>query len=131
LVETAVPKVHLSIAPKLQLPDLPCDRRVDPSGRQPMQKSHESTVRATARLAVRDRLRRCDRFNPPFTKFTQELVGINEEGILLENAADDNHGMGAHGVNHDIATEFGEIVGAYDRIFRERLHMVDPGFELQ
>jgi len=35
-------------------------------------------------------------------KFSQELIRRHKERILLKDAADDNHGMGSHDVNHRV-----------------------------
>jgi hypothetical protein len=35
------------------------------------------------------------------TKFTQKFVRGHKEGILLKDAAHDDHGMGPHDVNQD------------------------------
>ena len=66
----------------------------------------------------------------PFTNFTQELFRGHEERILLKNAADDDHRMRPHDVNHGIASKFRQMVGADDRIVVAAPHLIHPRFEL-
>jgi hypothetical protein len=41
------------------------------------------------------------------TEFPQELIRRNKEGILLKDAANDDHRMGPHDVNDDIPAKLG------------------------
>ena len=52
-----------------------------------------------------------------FTQLPQELIGRNKEGVLLEDAANDDHWVGPHNINDDIPAKLGEIIYSYDRIF--------------
>ncbi len=51
-----------------------------------------------------------------FTQLQQELIRRYEERVLLEDAADDNHRVGAHDVDDDLPAKLGEIVYSYDRV---------------
>jgi hypothetical protein len=68
--------------------------------------------------------------NPSLTKFTQEFVRRDKEGILLKDAADDDHGMGPHDVNHHVTPKFSERVGADDCVLVAAPHVVDTRLEL-
>jgi hypothetical protein len=62
-----------------------------------------------------DRCRACrSLFAAAFTKLTQKFLGRHKERILLEDAADDDHRMRAHDVNHDFSSKFAEMAGAED-----------------
>ena len=50
-------------------------------------------------------------------QFPQELIRRHKEGVLLEDAANDDHRMGPHNVNDDPPAKLGEIVYSYDRVF--------------
>lgn len=60
----------------------------------------------------------------------QELPRRHEEGIVLENTADDDQRMRAHDVNHSVSAEFRKAVGADDRIIVATPHIIDPRFKL-
>jgi hypothetical protein len=64
------------------------------------------------------------------TKFLQELVRRNIEGILLKDTADDDHGMGPHYVNHRFATKVPEMIGANDGVFVPTPHIIHTRLEL-
>jgi hypothetical protein len=53
----------------------------------------------------------------PAAQLSQEFIRWNEERILLENTADNDHRMGTHNIDYDLAAKLGEIVDSYDRIF--------------
>jgi len=53
-------------------------------------------------------------------QLSQELVRRYEERVLLEDSADDDHGVGAHDLDNDVTTEPGEIVRANDRVLEGR-----------
>jgi hypothetical protein len=52
-----------------------------------------------------------------FAQPPQELIRGNNEWVLLQNAADDDHWMGPHDVNNDPRAGLGEIICSYDRAF--------------
>src|SRR5918992_3603247 len=60
---------------------------------------------------------RCD-CAPALTvpQLAQKLVRGDEERVLLEDAAEDNHRVSPHDVDDDIGPELGEIVHADDRV---------------
>jgi hypothetical protein len=60
----------------------------------------------------------------PFTQLPQEFVRRNEERVLLEDAADDNHRVGPHDVDDDLPANLGEIVDSYDRVLISRQNIV-------
>src|ERR1035441_7902054 len=68
---------------------------------------------------------------PPLAVFTQELLRRHEERILLENAADDNHRMGPHDVNHRVTAKFSKLVGADDRVVVTLPHIIDNAIRTQ
>ena len=45
-----------------------------------------------------------------FTQLPQEHIRRHKEGVLLEDAANDNYRMGPYHVNDDIPAKLGEIV---------------------
>jgi nucleotide-binding universal stress UspA family protein len=51
----------------------------------------------------------------------QEFVGGNEEGILLQDAGDQGHGVSAEDVHHDAGAKLGEVVHSENgiRVLRE------------
>ena len=60
----------------------------------------------------------------------KELPRRHEERIVLENAADDDHRMRPHNVNHSVSAEFRKMVRTDDRIVVASPHIVDPRFKL-
>ena len=56
----------------------------------------------------------------------QELIRRHEEGVLLQDAADDDHRMGPHNVHDDLPAKLGEIVRSDDRVWIARQHIVQP-----
>ena len=60
----------------------------------------------------------------------QEFLWRHEERILLKNAADDDHRMRPHDVDHRVASKFSEMVGADDRIVVTTPHIIDARLEL-
>jgi hypothetical protein len=60
----------------------------------------------------------------------EKLLRRHKEGILLKNAADDDHGMCPHDIHHDVTTELGEIVDADDGVVVTAPDVIDPRFEL-
>src|ERR1700722_13796506 len=67
---------------------------------------------------------------PPLANFTQEYFWRHKKRIVLKNAADDDHGMGPHDVNHGVSSEFREIVGADHGIVVTAPYIVHTRFEL-
>ena len=47
----------------------------------------------------------------------QELIRRHEEGVLLKDAADDDHRMGPHNIDDDLPAKLGEIVRSDDRVW--------------
>ena len=60
----------------------------------------------------------------PATQLSQELIRRNEERILLENTSDNDHRVGPHDVDNDLAAKLGEIVDSYNRVFVSRQQIV-------
>ncbi len=60
----------------------------------------------------------------PLTQLPQEFVRRNEEGVLLEDAADDDHRVGPHDIDDDLPAKLGEIVDSYDRVLIPRQDIV-------
>src|SRR6266705_5550779 len=60
----------------------------------------------------------------PLPQFQQKLIGWNIKWIFLKNPAEDDHRMSSHHVNHYLNAEFGEVVGADDRM--NRAVVVEP-----
>jgi hypothetical protein len=76
---------------------------------------------------------RCRRTGPassPLAKFAQELIRRYKEGILLKDAADDNHGVSSHDVNHGVTTKTTEVVSEDDRVVVPKPYVVYPRLEL-
>jgi hypothetical protein len=61
----------------------------------------------------------------------QELIRRDEEWVLLEDSADDDHRMGPHDVDHDLPAKLGEIVRSSDRVPVPRQQVVQPCFVLE
>jgi len=66
----------------------------------------------------------------PFTQLPQEFVRRNEERVLLEDAADDDHRVGPHDVDDDLPAKLGEIVDSNDRVLVARQNIVESGLVL-
>jgi hypothetical protein len=49
-----------------------------------------------------------------------EFVWRYVEGVLLKDAADNNHRMCAHDVDYDLPAKLGEIVRSYNGVFVTR-----------
>src|SRR6266581_9563218 len=54
--------------------------------------------------------------NVAFAQLLQELLRRNEEGILLQHAAENHHRMSPQDVHDNVPAEPGEVVGANDRV---------------
>ena len=65
-----------------------------------------------------------------FTQLGQELIGRNKEWVLLQNTANDDHGMGTHDVNDYVPAKLGEIICSYQRVLITRQNIVQPGLVL-
>jgi hypothetical protein len=75
----------------------------------------------------------CRRTNPassPLAEFSQELIRRYKERILLQDAADDHHGMSSHDVNHCVTTEMAEMVGTDNGVVVPKPYVVYTGLEL-
>ena len=68
--------------------------------------------------------------SPTLTKLPQELPRWNVEGIALEHAADDDHGVRPHNVNHGVTAKLPEMVGANDCVVVMTPHLVYTRFKL-
>src|SRR3989449_2237050 len=57
----------------------------------------------------------------PCAQLTQELIGWNEEGVLLQNAGNHDHGVSAEDIHYDACAKLGEIVDSENgiRVLRE------------
>src|ERR1700730_1940970 len=66
----------------------------------------------------------------PFAKLSQKLLRRYKERILLEDAADDDHRMRPHNVNHRVSSKFRKIVHADDSIVVATPHIIHTRFEL-
>jgi len=66
----------------------------------------------------------------PLTKFSQEFIRRDKERILLKDAADDNHGMRSHDVNHRVTPKTTEMVSADDRVVVPKPYVVYTRLEL-
>ncbi len=62
-------------------------------------------------------------------KFPQEFVGGNIERILLEDAADDDHRVRSHDLDHLVATKLIEMIGTNDRVFVTPPNFIYARFE--
>src|SRR6185436_17677709 len=49
-----------------------------------------------------------------------------EEGVFLEQSADEDHRMGAHDVDDDASAKLGEIIRSYHRVLVPRQKIVEP-----
>src|SRR5262249_14965807 len=65
-----------------------------------------------------------------FAKFMQEVVGLNEKGILLQDSADDDHRMSPHDVDHRVSSKFRQMISADDSIFVTTPYVIHARFEL-
>jgi hypothetical protein len=63
-------------------------------------------------------------------KFSQELIRRYKERILLKDAADDNHGMSSHDVNHRVTSKTTEMVSTDDRVVVPKPYVVYTRLEL-
>jgi hypothetical protein len=59
-------------------------------------------------------------------QFPQERIRRHKEGVLLEDAADDDHRMGPHNVHDDLPAKLGEIVRSDDRVWVPGQQIVQP-----
>ena len=56
----------------------------------------------------------------------QERIRRHKKRVLLEDAANDDHRMSPHNVNHDLPAKLGEIVRSYDRVWIPGQKIVQP-----
>src|SRR5207245_4915014 len=61
-----------------------------------------------------------------FAQLPQELIRQNKEGVLLQDATNDDHRMGPHNVHDNIPAKLGEIVYSYDWVFISGQQIVQP-----
>src|SRR5881296_2280412 len=61
----------------------------------------------------------------PCAQLTQEFIGWNEEGVLLQNARDHGHGVSAEDVHDDACAKLGEIVDSENGIRVPREDVVE------
>src|SRR5713101_7867848 len=66
--------------------------------------------------------------NAAFAQLLQELLRRNEEGILLQHAAEDHHRMSPQDAHNNVSAEPGEVVGPDDRVAVALVHQVEPRF---
>src|SRR5271163_564155 len=76
------------------------------------------------------RCKRTTSTSSPLAKFSQELIWRYKERILLKDAADDDHGMSSHDVNHGVTTKTTEMVSTDDRVVVPKPHVVYARLEL-
>ena len=67
---------------------------------------------------------------PPLPDLEQQLVGRNEERVLLKQSADNHDWMRPHGVDHHARAKFCQIIRTDHRILVLGDHVVDPRLEL-
>jgi hypothetical protein len=63
-------------------------------------------------------------------KFTQEFVRRDIEGVLLKDAADDDHRVGSHDVDHLVAAKLLEMIGANDHVLVTKPNIIYARLEL-
>src|SRR5438128_4495699 len=66
----------------------------------------------------------------PCAQLTQEFIGWNEEGVLLQSASDHGHGVSAEDVHDDACAKLGEIVDSENGILVLREDVVEARFVL-
>lgn len=67
----------------------------------------------------------------PSAQLLQELVRRDKEGVLLKDAAEDDHRVCPHDVNDYVRAEFGKVVHADDRVLIVGRNVVEPRFVLE
>ena len=68
--------------------------------------------------------------SPTLTKFMQKFVRGDKEGILLKDAADDDHRVGPQDVNYGVSSKLAEMVGTDNCVFVPTPHFIYPRLEL-
>ena len=63
-------------------------------------------------------------------KVAQEFVWRHKEGILLKDAADDDHRMGPQDVNDGVSSKLAEMVGTDNCVFVPTPYLIYPRLEL-
>jgi hypothetical protein len=81
-------------------------------------------------IHISGRRRRTTPASSPLAKFSQELIRRYKERILLKDAADDNHGMSSHDVNHRVTSKTTEMVSTDDRVVVPKPYIVYTRLEL-
>ena len=69
-----------------------------------------------------------------FPQLSQKFVRMDEERVLLEDPADNDHRMSPHDVSNEVPAKLSEIVRTYDWVDRAGLakpYIVCPRFVLQ
>ncbi len=62
-------------------------------------------------------------------QFLKKFLRRHTEGILLKNAADDDHRMRPHDIHHGVTAEFGKILDADDSVIVTAPDVIDPRLE--
>jgi hypothetical protein len=76
------------------------------------------------------RRRRHDAPGAPLAKLTQKYLGRYKERIVIENAADNDHGMRPHNVHYRVSAKLAKMVGADDGVVVVTPYVIYPRFEL-
>jgi hypothetical protein len=76
------------------------------------------------------RRRRAGPTRPTLSKFSQEFVWRNKERVSLKDAPDNDHRVGAHYINHLVASKLTEMVGTNDGVFVATPNIVYARLEL-
>jgi hypothetical protein len=79
---------------------------------------------------ISGRCRRTTSTSSPLSKFSQELIGRYKERILLKDAADDNHGMSSHDVDHRVTPKTAKMISADDGVVVAQPNVVNTRLEL-
>jgi hypothetical protein len=81
-------------------------------------------------IHISGRCRRTSSTCSPLAKFSQELIRRYKERILLKDAADDDHGMSSHDINHSVTPKTPEMVSTDDRVIVTKPHVIYTRLEL-
>jgi MFS family permease len=68
---------------------------------------------------------------PPLLYLQQQLVGRNEERVLMDQAADNYDRMRPQGIHHHARAKFDEVVRADDPVLVFGNHIIEPRLELE
>ena len=61
--------------------------------------------------------------------FLHELIRRHKKWVLLKDASDDHHGMGAEDVYDDAGAKLGEVVCSDNRVIIFRQHVIQARLE--